>query len=85
MRGSYAAGAAWLQALLEVAEAGSPVSDELLAEAYNAAGGLAEARGRFNEAEAFANKALPLKRKIGDVASVAALATLPGIKLGARE
>jgi predicted ATPase/DNA-binding XRE family transcriptional regulator len=71
--GMLVEGSTWLRGLLEVAECRHVANDALLADAYAAAGGLEEARGDFVAAGMFQAKALPLKRKLGDLAGVAAL------------
>jgi predicted ATPase/DNA-binding XRE family transcriptional regulator len=81
--GAFAQGTAWLEALLAVAKGGSPVPDDVLGLAYMAAAGLAEARGGYRDGEGFARKALPLRRKVGDLPGVASL--LCGMGVAASE
>ncbi len=71
-RGETAHGYAWVNSLLE-AESAEPVDEWLRAEAHRAATGLAEASGRYDDAERHGNIALAYKRAAGESADVASI------------
>jgi predicted ATPase/DNA-binding XRE family transcriptional regulator len=71
-RGETAHGYAWARSLLD-AESAEPIDEGLHAEAHRAATGLAEASGRYDDAERHGSLALAHKRAIGDEAAVASI------------
>ena len=80
LRGAYVEGLGHLTALLQQAERREgAVDDVLLADAYCAATGLAEACGRLTARSAFYEKAIALKRRLGDRSSIANLLSGEGV------
>jgi predicted ATPase/DNA-binding XRE family transcriptional regulator len=82
--GSFASGLARVTALIAAAQAGAPVEEGLLADAYILAAGLTEARGELEEADSLARQALPIKQRLGDRLSEAAILTGQGVRASER-
>jgi predicted ATPase/DNA-binding XRE family transcriptional regulator/Tfp pilus assembly protein PilF len=84
LTGSFASGLARVMPLIAAAQAGAPVGEAVLAEVYLLAAGLTDARGEIEEADALARQALPIKRRLGDKLSEAAILTGQGVHASER-
>jgi len=82
--GSFASGLARVVALIAAAQGGAPVDEAVLADAYILAAGLSDARGEIEEADALARQALPIKRRLGDRLSEAAILAGQGVRASER-
>ncbi len=82
IRGAFAHGYAWLRPLLDLAERGGGVDEDLIADAHWAAAGLSEGAGRYGESTHHAARALKRKRETGDRRAISSL--LMGSGVGAQ-
>ncbi len=85
LRGMYADGLERLTPLLDAVEAGTlTIEDELLATLYAEATGLTQCCGLLDASESFSDRALAIKRRLGDEAAVASILGGSGMRASCR-